>query len=136
MSRISVPARQAATEALVAKGLAEVDSQRADIEVNMKGQFLPKVETTDWGYMALPSSRVALGSHQGGNRYQGLSESEYEERILTIEIFDNRTKQPIWVGWSKRDVTGQPSDVDIEKLKAAIANILSEFPAGSAKSKL
>src|SRR6476660_5854677 len=43
MARISEPARQATIEALVAKGLSQSDQQHADIAVNLKGQFLPKV---------------------------------------------------------------------------------------------
>jgi hypothetical protein len=128
MRRISEPARQAAVEALVAKSLTETDRGQAQIAVNLQGKFLPKVKVTDWGYMPLPSSRTPLGGYQGGNRPGGSDVSEYEERTLTIEIFDNRTKEVIWVGWSKRDAT---AEVDVERVKATIRRILSEFPPGS-----
>jgi len=132
MARVSEPARQATIDALVAKGLSQVDHQHADIAVNLKSQFLPKVKVSDWGYMPLPTSRTPLGSQEGGNRYRGADETDYEERTLTIEIFDNRTKALAWQGSAKRDST---AEVDVEKVKAAIAQILAEFPAGTSASK-
>jgi len=132
MARISEPTRQATIDALVAKGLSQSDQQHADIAVNLKGQFLPKVKVTDYGFMPLPTSRTPLGSYEGGDRYRGSEVTDYEQRTLTLEIFDNRTKALAWVGSATRDATEQ---VDIEKVKAAIAQILSEFPAGTVTSK-
>ena len=132
MARISEPTRQATIDALVAKGLSQSDQQHADIAGNLKGQFLPKVKVTDYGYMPLPTSRTALGSYEGGDRYRSSEVTEYEQRTLTIEIFDNRTKALVWTGSATRNATEQ---VDVEKVKAAIAQILSEFPARTMASK-
>jgi len=132
MARISEPARQATIDALVAKGLAPTNQEHADVAVNLKGQFLPKVKVTDYSYMPLPTSRTPLGSYAGGDRYRSSAVTDYEQRTLSIEIFDNRTKALAWTGSATRNATEQ---VDVEKVKAAIAQILSEFPAGTITSR-
>jgi hypothetical protein len=125
MLRVAEPAHKAAVEALTAKGLTEADREHADLAVNLRGQFLPKVQVTNYGYAASP---VGLRRGYGGGVVYGQDVSNYEERTLTIEVFDNHTKELTWVGWSKRDATAQ---VDVEKLQAGIRSILAEFPAGA-----
>jgi len=124
MLRVGEPARKAAVEALTAKGLTEADQAQADLAINLKGQFLPKVKVTQYGYVAGPTYQ-RLGGYQGGYRYSGVDVDNYEERTLTIEVFDNHTKELTWVGWSKRDSSEQ---VDVEKLQAGIRSILAELP--------
>jgi hypothetical protein len=131
MLRVAEPARQAAVQALTAKGLTEADRAQADLAVNLRGQFLPKVKVTEYGYAAGPVV-PRLGAPQGGYRYSGVDVENYEERTLTIEVFDNHTKELTWVGWSKREATDQ---VDVEKLQAAIRSILAGLPAGAVASK-
>jgi hypothetical protein len=129
MLRVGEPAHKAAVEALTAKGLTEADLAQADIAVNLRGQFLPKVEVANYGYAGGPVG-LRRGGFAGGG-YQGQEVSNYEERTLTIEVFDNHTKELSWVGWSKRDAT---AEVDVEKLQAGIRSILAEFPAGATAS--
>lgn len=126
MLRIAEPARQAVTDALTAKGLTTADRASADIAVNLRGQSIPKVEVTDWGYRAVPTY-----GHWGAYRslgYRDVDVRTVEERTLSIEIFDNRTKELTWVGWTKSESTGK---VKVEKLQEAIRAILAEFPPGS-----
>jgi hypothetical protein len=132
MLRVAEPAHKAAVEALTAKGLTEANPDQADIAVNLRGQFLPKVQVTNYGYVAGPAyARGRFGGYAGGSYYQGQNVSNYEERTLTIEVFDNHTKELTWVGWSKRNATTQ---VDVEKLQEGIRSILAEFPAGTIAS--
>ena len=124
MLRVAEPARQAVVKALVAKGLAEADRAQADIAVNLRGQSLPKAEVTVFGYQSFPGPGRRNG-YYGFGGYHGVDVRNYEERTLSIEIYDNRTKELAWVGWSKREASGQ---VDLEKLEQAIQNILAEYP--------
>jgi hypothetical protein len=119
---LAEPARQAVVEVLAAKGLTEADRTQADIAVNLRGQFLPKVEVADLGYHAAP-----VYGPSGGYQVR-----TYEERTLNIEIFDNHTKEVIWVGWSRREAHSQ---VDVERVQQAISNILAKFPPGATSSK-
>ena len=124
MLRIAEPARQAVVQALAAKGLTEADRAQADIAVNLKGQSFPKVEVTDWGYRAVPVYGYR-GRYYGSAGYRDVDVRSYEERTLSIEIFDNRTKELAWVGWSKSEASG---GIKVEKLQEAIRLILAEFP--------
>jgi uncharacterized protein DUF4136 len=130
MLRVAEPAHKAAVEALTAKGLTEAGREQADLAINLRGQFLPKVQVTNYGYVAGPVG-LRRGAYGGVGAYQSQDVSNYEERTLTIEVFDNHTKELTWVGWSKRDATSQ---VDVEKLQAAIRSILSELPVGATAS--
>jgi len=126
MLRVAEPARRAAVEALTAKGLIKTDPDKADLAINLRGQFLPKVAVTQYGYVPGPGF-ARRGGYVGA--YAGVDVNNYEERTLTVEVFDNHTKELTWVGWSKRDTTGE---VDVEKLQSSIRGILSQLPAGAA----
>jgi len=125
MLRIAEPARRAVVEALTGRGFTEADRAQADIAVNLRGSSLPKVEVTDWGY-----SRTAYTRRYGPVPVHvgEVDVRSYEERTLTAEIFDNRSKELIWVGWTKREARGQ---VNVQKLQDAIRNVLAEFPQRS-----
>ncbi len=60
--------------------------------------------------------------------YRDVDVRSVEERTLSIEIYDNRTKELTWVGWSKSQRSGE---IKVEKLQEAIRAILAKFPAGS-----
>jgi hypothetical protein len=124
MLRLAGPARQAVVEALAAKGLTEADRAQADIAVNLRGQSLPKTEVSDWGYRAVPVYGV-MGRRYGYAGSRDVDARSYEERTLNIEIFDNRTKELAWAGWSTSEASGE---IKVEKLQEAIRRILAEFP--------
>ena len=53
----------------------------------------------------------------------------YEERTLSIEIYENKSKDQVWVGWA----TGRSSGpVKVETLTNTIHRILLEFPPNPA----
>jgi Domain of unknown function (DUF4136) len=130
MLRVGQPARQAVVETLVARGLAEVDLKQADLAVNLRGQFLPKVEVTDLGYRAAPVYG-RRGRPVGMVGYNDVEVRNFEERTLNVEIFDNRSKEMIWVGWCKSEASGE---VKAERVQEVIRKILSKFPANSSAS--
>jgi hypothetical protein len=126
MLRVAEPARQAVIEALTAKGFTPGDRANADFAVNLRGQSIPRVEVTDWGYHAVPTYG-RWGAYRAVG-YRDVDVRTVEERTLSIEIFDNKTKELAWVGWTKSETTGP---VKTEKLQAAIRAILAKFPPGS-----
>jgi hypothetical protein len=127
MLRLAEPARLTVIEALAAKGLAETGRAQADIAVNLRGAALPKVEVTDWGYRAVPVYG-RWGRYYGSVGYRDVDVHSTVERTLSIEIFDNRTKELAWVGWSTSEAGGT---IKVEKLQQAIRNILAKFPPPS-----
>ncbi|MEX0330088.1 MAG: DUF4136 domain-containing protein [Puniceicoccaceae bacterium] len=111
---------------LVAAGYTKVAKEDCDFAVNLTGKVVPKTDITDWGYMHYPT-RGWYGAYSpyyytGSN----VTVDQYEEGTLIIEIYDAKTKEMAWVGWG---VGRRKSDgPDYEKLRAAIAGILAEFP--------
>ena len=125
--RLTQPALQAVREAMTAKGLTEAPREKADCAVRVVGQSVSSVQVTDWGYNSYPYGvrRAGWGYSPG---YSNIDVREITERTLSVEIFDNASKNQVWVGWSQHSGSGQ---VDPEKLKEAIRNVLAQFPPGA-----
>ena len=119
------PAVQAAlVHSLNTRGLVEAPAGSADLSFNLHGQTVPKVDVTQMGFSRPVMTRygrveVVTDPH--------LMVNEYEERTLTIEAYDNRTKQNIWMGWSTREASGP---IRIERVTQAIRQIIETFPGG------
>ncbi len=122
MLRLAEPARHAVVESLAARGLTEADRAQADLAVNLRGQSMPKVEVTDWGYTRTAYTRYGRPVPV----YVGERDVRtYDERTLIVEIFDNHTKDLAWTGWTKREARGE---IKVEEVQEAIRNILAHFP--------
>jgi hypothetical protein len=122
MLRLAQPAREAVISSLTAKGLAETATAQADLAVNLRGESLPRVEITDYGYTYPLMTRAGTVTVV---RNPYTSVSSYNERTLIIELLDTRTKELVWVGWTKKN-SSRP--VSPESLQEAIRKILEEFP--------
>jgi hypothetical protein len=85
------------------------------------------VEVSDYGYRAVPVYG-RYGGYRGSIGYRDVEVQNTIERTLAIEAFDTKTKEVVWVGWSK---TESSAPVKVEKLQKMIRSILAEFPAGS-----
>jgi hypothetical protein len=120
MLRVGEPARKTVIETLTAKGFTEVERTQADFTVNVRGQAIPRVEVTDWGY--------SHGGYARGYMYPTARDVDvynYEERTLAVEIYDERSKEQVWVGWIKTDGY---SRVEANKVCEGLRSILAEFP--------
>jgi len=120
--RLAQPARDAVVSELTAKGLSEAPTNQADLAVNLRGQSLPRVEVTDYGYTYPAMTHYGMVTVV---RNPYTSVSTYNERTLIIEMLDNRAKELVWVGWTKKS-SSKP--VTAEALQQAIREILAEFP--------
>ena len=134
--RLTQPVQQTVREVLTARGMTEKPREQADFAVRVRGESLPKVEVTDWGYTSYP---YGYGVHRAGwNHYGGYGYAGYggtggvqvtttDERKLIIEIYDNASRQEAWVGWMER--TG--GKVETEKVLEGVRLILAGFPPGA-----
>jgi len=120
--RLAEPAKAAVVEALTAKGLTEAPADKADLAVNLRGQSLPKVEVRDYGYSYPAMTRYGMVTVVQ-NPYTTISTST--ERTLIIEMLDNRAKEVVWVGWTKKESS---APVKPETLQEAIRKVLAEYP--------
>jgi hypothetical protein len=122
MLRVAQPARDAVVGELTAKGMTQAPTNQADLSVNLKGQSLPRVEVRNYGYTYPVSTRYGMVTVVE-NPYTSVS--TYNERTLIIEMLDNKTKELVWVGWTKKDTS---SPVTPQDLQDAIRKILAKFP--------
>ena len=122
--RLARPAEQAVRDALTAKGMTEAARDKADCAVHVRGESLPRVEVTDWGYTAYPVGVRRRGWVNYGG-YHDVDVRTTEERKLIVEIYDNASHKQAWVGWMERSGGGP---VEPEKVQQGIQKILAGFP--------
>jgi Domain of unknown function (DUF4136) len=54
----------------------------------------------------------------------------YREGTLAIDVFDNKTHQPVWHGWGSRRIDEHDVKHAAELIPPAVAAILKNFPPG------
>lgn len=117
-------AELAVRESLTAKGMTEINREQADFAVNVRGESLPRVQVTDWGYSTYPVAVRRRGwVYYGG--YPSVDVTTVLDRRLVVEVYDNSTHQQAWVGWTDHPDSGT---VKPEKLKESLKKILADFP--------
>jgi hypothetical protein len=123
--RISGPAQQAVIDDLTLRGLSQAELDEADICVNLRGKSLPKINVDSYGY-----NYVGFGRYgRLAPVYAGTTEvTTTNERTLIVEIYDNQTRQMVWVGWASKESTEK---VEAEKVVEAIHHILMQVPVGT-----
>lgn len=110
-----------------AKGYVEVeDPEEADISVLVHGSVMPKTNITDWGYTPMYGTRGWYGGYPYYNGVgRDISIDQYNEGTLVFEVYDNKTKEMVWVGWSTRRITSKSED----RLPGALMSIINKFPS-------
>jgi hypothetical protein len=58
----------------------------------------------------------------------------YREGTLSIEIFDGATRQPVWHGRARKEITGADESDPQPVIRKAVAAILGKFPSHAAGS--
>jgi hypothetical protein len=122
MLRVAQPARETVIRELTAKGLTETNADQADLEVNLRGQSLPRQEIVNSGYSYPAMTRYGMVTVVH-NPYTSVS--TFNERTLVIEMLDRRAKEVVWVGWLKKESSSQ---IKPEAFQEAIRKILEKFP--------
>ena len=72
------------------------------------------------------------GWHLYGRNYytSEVHHRSYTEGTLSIDIFDGKTKQPIWHGWASKTITDADRQEPSPVIKKAVAQIFEQFPPG------
>lgn len=70
------------------------------------------------------------GNWVWGRRYvgSGVDVRMYLEGTLAIDIFDNKSHQPVWHGWVQKRVTERDSHNAAQQISTAVQQILAKFP--------
>jgi hypothetical protein len=53
---------------------------------------------------------------------------QYREGTLSIDVFDARTRQPVWHGWAKKELTRKDLEQSEGPIRAAVAAVVQRFP--------
>jgi hypothetical protein len=53
---------------------------------------------------------------------------EVREGILAVEMFDARTRQCIWRGWVRKELTWIDLRYSARPIRQALATVLGDFP--------
>ena len=65
-----------------------------------------------------------------GHQYfgSGINVQTYVQGTLAIDIFDRRSRQPVWHGWAQKRITDDDRKNAEERIHAAVKAILKSFP--------
>jgi hypothetical protein len=82
-------------------------------------------------------SDVWIVAVEGGWRWRGFgafgpTTDTYEDRTLTVDLFDTKTKKLLWRG-SSTDRLSDNSDKNIKNLDEAVEKLFKKFPPNSSK---
>ena len=67
--------------------------------------------------------------HGNYHTYNQWHVQTWTEGTLTIDIFDNNTKEPIWHGWATKSVTKSDRKDPTNSIKKAVGKIFKDFPS-------
>lgn len=113
---------------LKSKGYTQLDIDSADFTVNVTGKVVPKVDVSSFGYMPGDYSlSMRWHHHPYSTSYRNsIYVDNYEEGTLIVEIYDTKTKKPVWVGWTtnRRD----PKGVNLKLVAEKVRGVIDGFP--------
>ena len=117
--------RRAVDSRLQAKGYVPSDMSRADIMVHYGVRAEEKLRVTETpGRSTYYARGYGYGTWHAGS---SVNVQQYTEGTMTIEFFDRRTKDALWVGWGSKRMS-KSNDRD-EVIKLAVEKILEPLPA-------
>ena len=117
-------ASEAAVAALIEKGYTEVPAKESDLSVGLRGQSLPKIPPTTMAGHTVQTGRAKVMVYDPAYA----DSPGYDERTLRVEMFDSRTREIVWAGWTRKLSTAPPRPEEVQK---AVRRILSKFPSST-----
>ena len=75
----------------------------------------------------------AWGWHLYGRYYYDveIEHRMYTEGTLGVDVFDGKTKQPVWHGWAKKTITAADREDPSPSIARAVTALFAEFPPGT-----
>ena len=72
------------------------------------------------------------GWHLYGRDYytSAMHHRSYTEETLSIDIFDGKSKQPVWHGWANQTISAANRQKPSPIIRTAVAQIFEQFPPG------
>lgn len=82
------------------KGYKPAPQRSADIAIYVRGKIVPHVDVTTWGYLPYYGRMGWTKGYPYAYGYNLADTHTFEEGTLIVEVYDNRTKKMVWVGWA------------------------------------
>ena len=124
--------RRAVDRTLTSKGYTRVpEADQADLAIAYSVGSEDKVRVQQsLGVAAVHSypSRYRYGSWYTGST---VNVQQYTEGTLSIEAYDQKTEQPVWVGWASKRLSR--NDDSQKLINEAVSRILTPFPPAPAR---
>jgi hypothetical protein len=125
---------QAIENELSRKGFTyTVDPDRADFVVSYTVGTREKIDETSYPV----AYHGTWGWHMYGRYYYQTEvvHRTYTEGTLGIDVFDGKTKQPVWHGWASKSVTSADREDPSPVIQKAVAAIIKRFPTGNSSTE-
>ena len=120
----------AIAQELERKGFAYTPTRdAADFVVSYTVGTRERIEATSYPV----SYRGAWGWHLYGRYYYQTEvvHRTYTEGTLGVDVFDGKTKQPVWHGWASKSISTADRNNPEPSIAKAVAAIFEDFPPGS-----
>lgn len=109
--------------ALAAKSFTQSDTP--DFAVGITIGARDRVETTNWGPYYYPGYGRAFG-YGWAHPYSAVDVRTVTDGTVSIDIFDARTRKPVWHGRATKEITG--TTVDQALIDQVVSAALASFP--------
>ena len=109
------------------KGYQEAPLREADVAIYIRGKMVPHVDVTTWGYMTYYGRMGWTKKYSYAYGYRLEDARTFEENTLIVEVYDNRTKKMVWVGWATSGKTRNRAK-EAAQINDAIERILASYP--------
>ena len=103
------------------KGYTLTDPLHADFIVDFTIGAQERIELSNRAVGGAPG----LGSAFWQNN---IDVHEYNEGVLGIDIFDGPSRQPVWHGGTRKELSQQELDHSADPTRNAVASLLTKFP--------
>lgn len=89
-------------------------------------------QRTDIRSYPVPYADPVLWTRHGwwGYRYWGdqVDVRQYREGVLSIDVFDGKTRRPVWHGWAKKELSSEDIAHSEGSIHTAVVAVLEKFP--------
>ena len=105
------------------------DRASADFVLSYTVGTRERIEATSY-----PSAyRGAWGWHLYGRAYYSMEVEHrmYTEGTLGVDVFDGKTKQPVWHGWAAKTISSSDRQDPAPSIDKAVKALFSDFPPGT-----
>lgn len=114
--------------ALEARGYAPGDPAQFAIGITFGAPNAVKLFTHGPTYSVAPDPRAGLRSWGGLLDSPSLPRREPTEGMVTVDVFDAATREPVWRATSRVHLGRDADQADVD---AVVAELLADFPAAS-----